>query len=297
MRKFKSLTLIALSVLVIASCSSSEKPVEQASEQELFSTGANYLQEGNYTQATRYLEAVDSRFPGSSYSEQAELNLIFSTYKSQDYTKTLTTADRFLQQFPQSQHLDYVLYMAALTNSALGDNLFQDFFGVDRSTRETTSMKTAFSNFQTLVQNFPNSPYTPDALARMAYIKDRLARHELEIAKFYAKRSAWVATSNRITGMLRSYPDTQATLEALPLLQESYEKMGLTQLASQAATLVKANEGRVIKEAEKPKEPFLSLPSWLSFGSSDSSDKEKVATKSDDSFFSWPSWLSFGSKD
>ena len=269
MRKFKSLTFIALAAIAITGCSSSPTEVEQAPEPELYSIGQNYLQDGDYTQAIRYLKAVDSRFPGSDYSQQAQLNLIYAYYKTQDYTQTLVTADRFLQQYPQSQHVDYVLYMAALTNSALGDNFIQDFFRIDRSTRETSTMKTAFGNFQTLIQNFPNSPYTPDALARMAYIKDRLARHELEIAKFYHKRSAWVATANRVAEMLRVYPDTQSTLEALPLMQESYEKLGLTDLAQQAATLVKANEGKKFSEVEKPKEPFLKLPSWLSFGSKD----------------------------
>ncbi|MDU8923491.1 outer membrane protein assembly factor BamD [Pasteurellaceae bacterium LIM206] len=275
MRKLRSLTLIALTALAISACSSSKPEVEQASEQELFTTGQTALQDGDYNQATRYLEAVRTRYPGGIYSEQALLDLIYASYKTQDYTKALISADTFLRQYPQSQHLDYVLYMAALTNSALGDNFFQDFFGVDRSTRETTSMKTAFSNFRTLVQNFSNSQYTPDALARMAYIKDRLARHELEIAKFYADRKAWVAVANRITGMLRTYPDTHATFEALPLLQKAYEEMGLTQLAQDTAKLVKANEGKIIKEAEKPSEPFLTLPSWLSFGSDKSDNKEE----------------------
>ena len=49
----------------------------------------------------------------------------------------------------------------------------------------------------------------------MAYIKDALARHELEIAKFYAKRKAWVAVANRVVGMLKQYPDTKATYEGL----------------------------------------------------------------------------------
>ena len=265
MRKFKLLSLIALTAFATA-CSNSQQEVEQASESQLYSIGQNYLQEGNYSQAIRYLKAVDSRFPGSEYSEQAQLNLIYAHYKTQDYTQALVLVDRFIQQNPHSPYLDYAIYMAALTNSALGDNFIQDFFGIDRSTRETTSMKTAFSNFQSLVQNFPNSQYTPDALARMAYIKDRLARHELEIVKFYAKRNAWVAAANRVAEMLKMYPDTQATLEALPIMQKAYEKMGLTQLAQQAATLVKANEGKYIKEVEKPKEPFLKLPSWLSFG-------------------------------
>lgn len=295
MCKFKSLTLIALTALAVTACSSSKQEVEQASEPALFSIGQNYLQDGDYSQAIRYLEAVDNRFPGGDYSEQAQLNLIYAYYKSQDYTQTLVLADRFLQRYPQSRHLDYVLYMAALTNSALGDNFIQDFFGIDRSTRETSSMKTAFSNFQTLAQNFPNSPYTPDALARMAYIKDRLARHELEIAKFYFKRKAWVATANRVADMLKLYPDTQSTLEALPLMQQSYEQLGLTQLAQQAATLVKANEGKAFKEAEKPSEPFLKLPSWLSFNKENNEAETVAQEKTSEPFFKVPSWMSFGS--
>ena len=274
MRKLTSLVLVALTAVAVSACSSSSKEVEQASEQELFAIGQRHLQNAEYSDATRYLQAVDTRYPGGTYSEQAQLNLIYVAYKTQDYTTALVTADRFLQQHSGSPHTDYVLYMAALTNMSMGDNYIQDLFGIDRSTRETTSMKTAFSNFQTLVQHFPNSQYAPDALTRMAYIKDRLARHELEIAKFYAKRKAWVAVSNRVTDMLRLYPDTYSTLEALPLMQQAYHEMGLTQLEQQAATLVKANEGKIIKETEKPDEPFLSLPSWLKFGSDDA---EKAA--------------------
>ena len=217
------------------------------------------MQKWDYSQAIRYLTAVDNRFPGSSYSEQVQLNLIYAYYKSQDYTEMLVTVDRFIQRFPHSDHLDYALYMAGLANSALGDN-FQDFFGVDRATRENTSIKTAFSNFQNLVQHFPNSPYAPDALARMAYIKASLARHELAIAKFYFKRDAYVATANRVVSMLKLYPDTQATLEALPLMKESYERMNLKQLADQTAKIIAANEGKKFAEPEKPKAPELKAP-------------------------------------
>ncbi|MGQ0285730.1 outer membrane protein assembly factor BamD [Pasteurellaceae bacterium 22721_9_1] len=268
MRKFKSLTLVVLASLAISACSG-KKEVERASEQELFNTAQTYIQDADYSQAIRYFDAVETRFPGSTYSEQAKLNLIYAAYKTDDYTKALVTADNFLRMFPQSPHRDYVLYMAALTNASMGDNYMQDFFGIDRATRENTTMKTAFSNFQTLVTNFPNSPYTPDALARMAYIKDSLARHELEIARFYAKRNAWVAVANRVTSMLRTYPDTVSTIKALPLMQEAYQKMGLTQLEQQAAALVKANEGKHLEEIAEPEKPFLSLPSWLTFGSDD----------------------------
>lgn len=260
MRKLKSFTLVALVALAVGACSNSGKEVEQGTEQELYSKGQTYLQDGDYSQAIRYLEAVKTRFPSTNYNEQTQLDLIYAYYKSQDYTKTLVTAERFLQQYPNTPNVDYVIYMAGLTNFASGENFFQEFFGVDRATRETTAIKAAFANFQMLVQHFPNSVYTPDALARMAYIKSNLARHELAIAKFYLKRNAYVAVANRVVGMLQQYPDTQATLDALPLMKEAYEEMNLPELVKQTETLIQANKDKKFSEVEKPKEVELSAP-------------------------------------
>lgn len=263
MGKLKSLAVIALSAVLMTACSSGKNDVEQASEQELHNKAQEYLRDRDYSDAQRYLEALSTRYAGGVYAEHTKLNLIYASYKVEDYTQALISADKFLQTHPNSQYLDYVLYMAALSNMAMGDNFIQDALNVDRSTRETTSSQTAFANFQTLVQHFPNSPYAEDAIARMAYIKDMLARHELKIAQFYAKRNAWVAVSNRLTGILQSYPDTLSALKSLPLLKQAYTKMGLTDLANQTEQLIQANLGKKISEASKPKESTLTLPAWL----------------------------------
>lgn len=260
MHKLKSLALVAFASLALGACSSSGKAIEEGTAQTLYEKGHSYLQDADYSQAIRYLDTAKKRFPGSQYNEQVQLDLIYAYYKSQDYTNALVTIDRFIQQYPQSSHLDYVIYIAGLSNSALGDNWFQDLFGVDRATRESTSIKTAFANFQTLVQHFPNSSYAADALARMAYIRASLARHELEIAKFYAKRNAHVAVANRVVGMLQQYPDTKATLDALPLMKNAYEKMGLTKLAQQADSLIQANQNKSFENVAKPQEPELLAP-------------------------------------
>ena len=260
MGKLKSFALIALAAMTIAACSSSKDEVEQNSEQELYRTAQTYLQDGNYTQAIRYFSTINNRFPGTTYSEQAQLNLIYAYYKKQEFNDAIVAADRYIQLYPTSSHLDYVLYMAGLTNSALGDNFFQDLFGVDRATRENTSIKAAFANFQNVVTHFPNSPYAADSIARMAYIKASLARHELEIAKFYFKRDAYVATANRVAGMLRDFPDTQATLDALPLMKESYERMNLKTLAEQTDRIIQANAGKQIADPDKPKDAEIALP-------------------------------------
>lgn len=260
MRNLKSLFLVAVAAVSVVACSSSTPDVEQAPVQELYAKAQSYLQQGNYSQAIRYLEATENRFPAGNYSEQTQLNLIYAYYKSQDYTMTLTAAERFLRQHPNSQHVDYVIYMAGLTNSALGENWIQNLFNVDRASREPQSVLNAFGNFQALALNFPHSPYVPDALARMAYLKERLARHELYIAQFYMKRNAYVAVANRVSEMLRQYSDTNATLQALPLMRDAYTKMGLTAMAEDVQRIIDANQDKPIKALDKPAEPEIAVP-------------------------------------
>ena len=94
----------------------------------------------------------------------------------------------------------------------------------------------------------------------MAYIKDSLARHELDIAKFYAKRNADVAVANRVVGMLQQYPDAQATYEGLFLMRDAYQKMGLETLAKQTQQIIDANKDKQFGSVKKPAEPELVVP-------------------------------------
>ncbi|MGL4978274.1 MAG: outer membrane protein assembly factor BamD, partial [Plesiomonas sp.] len=47
---------------------------------------------------------------------------------------------------------------------------------------------------------------------------------------------------NRVEQMLRDYPDTQATREALPLMENAYQKLGLTSEADKVGKLISTNK-------------------------------------------------------
>ncbi len=106
--------------------------------------------------------------------------------------------------------------MRGLTNMALDDSALQGFFGVDRSDRDPQHARDAFNDFSKLVRGYPQSQYSSDAYKRMVFLKDRLAKYELSVVDYYTDRGAWVAVVNRVEGMLRDFPDTQATRDALP---------------------------------------------------------------------------------
>ena len=58
---------------------------------------------------------------------------------------------------------------------------------------------------------------------------------------------------NRVDGMLRNYPDTQATRDALPKMENAYRQMQMNAQADKVAKIIAANGKkhlRVITESK-----------------------------------------------
>ena len=99
----------------------------------------------------------------------------------------------------------------------------------------------SFDSFRDLVTRFPDSKYTPDAIERMNYLVNSLASHEVNVAKYYMKRGAFVAAANRVQYALKTYPKAPANEEGLLLLVQAYDKLGMTDLRNDAERVMKAN--------------------------------------------------------
>lgn len=253
MRKFNSLASLILAGLLVVGCSSANKELEEASAQDLYGKGQTYLQEGDYNSAIRYLDAVGTKGgQQGQFGEQTQLSLIYAQYKVGEYYKALDIAERFIRAYPNSPHTDYVFYLAALSNARLGDNFIQDFFGVNASSRSVDAVRNAYGSFQTILRDFPNSKYAPEAKQWMGYLINRMAGNELEVVKFYNKRDAYVAVVNRVEEMMRFYPDSKATADALPYMQKAFEKMALNDSAQKVAALIEANKGKEYPNIAKP---------------------------------------------
>ena len=178
MRKFTSLASLILAGFIIAGCSSNKNEFDGIPAQELYNKGQTYLQDGDYNNAIRHLDAIGASAQQAGYGEQVQLSLIYANYKLGEYHKSLDAAERFVRSYPNSSSMDYVVYLAALNNARLGDNWIQDVFGINRSSRAVESVRNAYGSFQTIVEKFPHSHSVPAAKNWMAYFLNRSAEHE-----------------------------------------------------------------------------------------------------------------------
>jgi outer membrane protein assembly factor BamD len=109
------------------------------------------------------------------------------------------------------------------------------------SERDPKAAREAFESFKILTTRFPDSKYTPDALDRMRYIVNSLADSDVNTARFYYRRGAFLAAINRAQTAMTDYDRAPAIEEALYILYKSYEALGMKDLSSDALRVLKLN--------------------------------------------------------
>ncbi len=113
--------------------------------------------------------------------------------------------------------------------------------GVDLSERPPQDARKSFDAFARVVSQYPQSEYAADARQRMVYLRNRLAEYEIHVARYYVKRGAYVAALDRARYVIETYDGAPATRRALEISVESYQKLGLTDLAADTAKVLAAN--------------------------------------------------------
>ncbi len=237
--------LVLGAALSMSGCSSSSDEEKAAlanmGAQQLYERAKNSMEAGNFSVAADTLSTLDSRYPFGPLSHQVQLDLIYSYYKSGKRDETLATIDRFIRLNPNHSDVDYAHYMRGLSNMESDNNLFQNLMNIDRADRDPAKSREAFNDFRRLIEQYPNSKYAADARKRMLHIKERLAKYEIAIARFYMRREAYVAAANRGRYVIEHFPDSPQVQQALEIMVSSYTELGLDELRDNAMKTLKLN--------------------------------------------------------
>lgn len=242
MKQNKFIILIAALGFLLAGCPTSTINTENLSELDMYTQAEKTMRDGNYRQTIQLLEDLDQRYPYGTYSQQAQLDLIYAYYKSGELLQAQTAIDRFIKLNPTHPNIDYVYYIRGLISMAFDENLIHGLFNMDRSDRDPANARIAFKDFTNLISVYPESPYSADAQKRLIFLKNRLAKYELSVVKYYDERGAYIAVINRAKEMLVEFPDTQATKDALPLMRKAYNRLGLIDEAENISKLIAINQ-------------------------------------------------------
>ena len=237
------------------------------SAQRLHSEAKDAIGNKDWPRAVRYLEKLEARYPYGRFAQQAQLEIAYAYWKDQERASAIAAVDRFIKMYPNHQNADYAWYLKGLINFNDQYGMFSQLTTPDMSDRDPKSTRESFTAFKEVLARFPDSRYAPDAAARMRYLVNALASHEVHVARYYMKRGAYLAAANRAQYAIQHYAQAPALEEAVFVLVLAYDRLGMNDLRDSADRIMRTNfpESRYLKPGGLRKDvPWWRLwdPDW-----------------------------------
>src|SRR5450830_1910458 len=178
----KKLAVVAATVVLLSlsACGVFGDKVDETkgwSATKLYSEATEELDGQHYERAIQLFEKLESSYPFGTYAQQAQMEIAYAYYKSQDQAQALAAVERFIKLHPNHANVDYMYYLRGLVNFNDQLSLLNFVYEQDATERDPKATREAYAAFKQLVDKFPNSKYTPDALARMQYLIDAMAKY------------------------------------------------------------------------------------------------------------------------
>ena len=230
---------LCISMLALTGCAH-RKP-KQSSPEALYTTAKHDMDEYNYNAAIKSYEQLTAVYPFTNQARQAQLDLIYAYYRAGETDSATDACDTFIRENPTHPRVDYAYYMKGLVQFEKQPNVVDRWFHVDLSKRPPTTANKSFAAFRTVVTEYPKSAYAYDARLRMIYLRDRLASYDVDIARYYLKRGAYVGAARRAKLVIDNYEGAPATKDALAIMIVSYDRLGMKALADESRKVYAAN--------------------------------------------------------
>lgn len=241
--------LIFSFIFTLQACSLVEKDESEWTVQDFYEHAKEAFDSEQWETAIEYYEKLKAYYPYGKYAEQSYLELAYAYYEYDEPESAARELEEFVRIYPKHKALPYALYLKALAADSINDSWFDSWL-TDPALRDMESTRKAYTAYLELLNRFPNSKYAAKSRQRLIVIRNRMARHELQVAQYYFERKAYLASANRTQYLLETYPRSVVNFDALVLLKEAYQQLGMTKNARDVQTVIDFN----LKKRQERKE-------------------------------------------
>jgi outer membrane protein assembly factor BamD len=243
MRRLLILPLLAL--MLVAGCATDhgrdQQRLARLEPAVLYDRGKRAVRASDYQEAVAIFEALAARYPFTPEARQARLDIIHAYYRLGERESAKDAAETFIRENPAHPRVDYAWYLKGLIDFEREPYSVERWLQVDLSARVPKTAADAFESLKTVVERFPQSPYAADARVRMIYLRNRLANYEMQVARHYEERGAWVAAAQRASQTIEQYDGAPVVADALRLMIRCYNKLDYADLAANTEKVFKTN--------------------------------------------------------
>jgi outer membrane protein assembly factor BamD len=220
---------------LLAGCASSSNEAVKALNPDppakMYGYAEGLMNNGSYTDAAKKFEDVDRDHPYAPEARRAVVMAAYAYYKAGKYPEAIASARRYTTLHPGTKD-------AALAHHIIASANFDE---IRDPARDQSATRKALTELKTLVQRYPDSPYSRQAVNRIRLAEDLLAASEMNVGRYYQNRNNHVAAINRYKTVVVEYQTTQQVEEALYRLVEANMALGITAEAQSAAAVLGHN--------------------------------------------------------
>ena len=204
---------------------------QEAPVDELYSEGAQRLDQHEWADGINYFKEVERQHPYSEWSRRAILMQAYAHYEANQYDEAVADSNRFIDLYPGNPTAAYAYYLKA-------ECYFEEIIDVGRDQAATEQ---ALAGMREVLRRFPGSEYAVDAKLKVDMINDQLAGKEMTIGRWYLRQGVTLAAIGRFRTVIDKYQTTSHTPEALYRLVEAYLTLGLVDEAKRNAAVLGYN--------------------------------------------------------
>ena len=209
----------------------SDSPSEDKAAEEIFNSGERDILRKRYGDAAEKFTEVERLYPYSDWAKRALIMQVYSFHKDQSYENVVSAANRFIEFHPNDKDVQYAYYL-------IGLSYYDQVLAIGR---DQELAKEALRVFSLITKEYPESKYASSSQIRFNFLRDHLASKEMEVGRYYLKRSHYAPAINRFRGVIEDFSTTSQVPEALHRLVEAYMSLGLVSEAQTAGAILGYN--------------------------------------------------------
>jgi len=207
---------------------------------EQYELGLRYLKRGYYVKAMETFNRIRNYHRDDPMAVKAELAIADLHFEKSEWDQARLAYEDFIRMHPRHPDVDYVTYR-------VGETLYRK--SPRAAGRDQTWARQAVNTWSGFDARFPESEHREAVLEKLEECRDRLALKELQVARFYERRDAWVAVEGRAAGLVRTHPESQHVPAALALLAEAHAWQGDAEAASKALARLEGEDPALARRA------------------------------------------------
>ena len=169
-------------------------------KETLYQKGKALIDKKKWEQGRKYLTYVFETYPNDPLGRDSLL-LVADSYLKQGgaaaYTEARYRYRDYLNRYPDAPRRDYARYQFAYCSDKEHS----------RPDRDQTQTREAIQQYQSLIREYPDSPFAGAARERIRQLVDILAEHEFAVGYFYMRKGSLGSAMGRFTSMEERYPD------------------------------------------------------------------------------------------